>query len=136
MLIGNELSGGAPIPKFLKSLIEGYSYILPDELPGLPPMWDIQQCIDLIPRASLPNHLAYRMSPKEHEEIFKQVMESIERGFVRESMSPCAVSALLAPKNDGSWRMCIDSRPINKPQLNTVFQYQDWMICWLCWWVF
>nr|XP_029122223.1 uncharacterized protein LOC105045435 isoform X2 [Elaeis guineensis] len=99
----------------LLSLHKRKEDVVPEELPmGLPPMREIQHCIDFIPGAALPNETAYRMNPKEHEELQKQVDELIVKEFVKKSMSPCAVPALLVLKKDGLWCMCIDSRAVNK----------------------
>ncbi|XP_074278625.1 uncharacterized protein LOC141602220 [Silene latifolia] len=88
--------------------------VFPDELPaGLPPIRGIEHQIDLIPGSTLPNKAAYRCNPEETKELQRQIDELMERGYVRESMSPCAVPVLLVPKKDGSWRMCVDSRAVN-----------------------
>ena len=57
----------------------------------LPPLRSIRHHIALIPSASLPNKEAYRLTPQENEEIKQHVQDLLEKGLVKESLSPCAV---------------------------------------------
>lgn len=96
-------------------MLHEFSDIVVDDLPDkLPPKRSINNHIDFIPRASLPNKDAYRMSSKDNEEFRKQVQEVLDKGLVRESLSPCVVPTVLARKKGGEWQMCTNSQVINK----------------------
>nr|GFA00082.1 hypothetical protein [Tanacetum cinerariifolium] len=86
--------------------LKDFKDVIPNEIPTGLPMREVQHCINLVP--------AYRMNPKEHEELQRQVDKILKKGVLQESKSPYAVPALLVPKKDGSWRMCVDSRAINR----------------------
>ena len=98
-----------------RKLIENFCHLFPEEISTiLPPKRDIQHHIYLIPGSILPNKPTYKMNSKDTVEIQRQVKELSEEGLIRESLSPCAVPALLVPKKDGGMRMCMDRRAINK----------------------
>ena len=70
--------------------------------------------MDLIPGASLLNKAPHRLTPNENIESNKQVQELLEKGLIRESLSPYAISAMLAPKKNGEWRMYTDFGAIKR----------------------
>nr|GEY93418.1 hypothetical protein [Tanacetum cinerariifolium] len=99
----------------IQPLLHSYNHVFPAEIPsGLPPLRTIHHKIDLIPGSVLPNKPAYCSNPQETEEMRKQVDGLLKKGLIRESLSPCVVPTILVPKKNGEWRMCMDSRSINK----------------------
>nr|GEX22333.1 putative reverse transcriptase domain-containing protein [Tanacetum cinerariifolium] len=72
----------------------------------------------------------YRLAPSEIQELSDQLQELADRGFIRPSTSPWGAPVLFVKKKDGSFRMCIDYRELNKitvknryplPRINDLF---------------
>ena len=81
---------------------------------GLPPKRGVQHEIQLQQDCPLPNIGMYRLSVMENTEIKKQIQELLDKGVIEPSSSPCGSLIVLVPKKDGTWRMCIDFRALNK----------------------
>ena len=84
------------------------------DLPGMPPDRDIDFCINLEPGTRPISIPPYRMAPAELRELKAQLQELLNKGFIRPSASPWGAPVLFVKKKDGSLRMCIDYRQLNK----------------------
>ncbi|GKC77680.1 hypothetical protein Tco_1128454, partial [Tanacetum coccineum] len=86
----------------------------PDDSPELPPPRQVEFRIDLVPRAAPVARAPYRLAPSEIKELSVQLQELLEKGFIRPSLSPWGALVLFVKKKNGSFRMCIDYRELNK----------------------
>ncbi|GJZ25394.1 putative reverse transcriptase domain-containing protein [Tanacetum coccineum] len=96
------------------SVVREFADVFPDELPGLPPAREIEFGIELIPGAEPISKAPYRMAPVELKELKEQLQEMLENGFIRPSVSPWGAPVLFVKKKDGSMRLCIDYRELNR----------------------
>ncbi|KAD2805507.1 hypothetical protein E3N88_38884 [Mikania micrantha] len=108
----DTLAGEASIDSH--PVVREYPDVFPDELPGLPPDREIEFSIDLIPGSQPISKAPYRMAPLELKELKEQLQELLELGFIRPSVSPWGAPVLFVKKKDGSMRLCIDYRELNK----------------------
>ncbi|KAI3749597.1 hypothetical protein L2E82_20211 [Cichorium intybus] len=95
-------------------VVREYPEVFPADLPGLPPERQVEFRIDLIPGASPIARAPYRLAPTEMRELMSQLQELLDKGFIRPSSSPWGAPVLFVKKKDGSMRMCIDYRELNK----------------------
>ncbi|GJR01096.1 putative reverse transcriptase domain-containing protein [Tanacetum coccineum] len=76
-----------------------------EDLPGLPPVRQVEFQIDLIPGATPVVRAPYRLAPSEMKELSNQLQELADRGFIPPSTSPWGAPVLFVKKKDGSFRM-------------------------------
>ncbi|GJW02311.1 putative reverse transcriptase domain-containing protein [Tanacetum coccineum] len=114
-------------------IVRDFPEVFPEDLPGLPPTRQVEFQIDLVPGAAPVARAPYRLAPSEMKELSEQLKELSDKGFIRPSSSPWGKGAendrfkrvvrelkskiapvLFVKKKDGSFRMCIDYRELNK----------------------
>nr|GFD04100.1 putative reverse transcriptase domain-containing protein [Tanacetum cinerariifolium] len=78
------------------------------------PIVQVQFQIDLVPGAAPVARAPYRLAPAEMKELADQLQELSNKGFIKPSSSPLGAPVLFVKKKDGSFRMCIDYRELNK----------------------
>ena len=102
-------------------VVNEFPDVFPGELPGLPPDREIEFAILLIPGTKPIYKAPYRMAPAELKELKVQLKELEDRGFIRPSVSPWGAPVLFVKKKDGSLRLCVDYRELNKVTISNKY---------------
>ena len=95
-------------------VVKEFPDVFPDDLPGLPPDREFDFSIDLLPRTTPISMSPYRMAPTELKELKVQLQELVDKGFIRPSTSPWGAPVFFVKKKNGTLRLCIDYRQLNR----------------------
>ena len=88
--------------------------VFPDDILGLPPNRYIDFMIEIFPGVALVSKTPYRMSTPEMLELKMQLQELLEKKYIIPSVSPWGAPILFLKKKDGTLKLCIDYRQLNK----------------------
>lgn len=111
-----DIDPQSPHVAALNRLRTEFDDVFPETLPKrLPPKREgFDHRIDLVPGAVPPSNALYRLSPAELQELKRQLTELLDAGYIRPSVSPYGAPVLFVKKKEGTLRMCVDYRALNK----------------------
>ena len=95
-------------------LVREFPDVFSEVLPSIPLEREVDLSIEIVPGIAPVSRAPYRMAPAELKELKVQLQEPLDKGFVRPNVSPWGAPVLFMKKKDGTLRMCIDYRQINK----------------------
>ncbi|KAK2452021.1 putative mitochondrial protein [Trifolium repens] len=112
MFASLKLEGGVEIKEL--PVVQEFFDVFPEDVSDVPPEREVEFAIDLVPGTSPISMAPYRMSASELGELKKQLEELLKKKFIRPSVSPWGAPVLLVKKKEGSMRLCVDYRQLNK----------------------
>ena len=111
----DEVEKAADVPEALAPVLKEFGDVMPAEMPKkLPPRREVDHQIELIPGARPPAMAPYRMAIPELQELRRQLDGMLEAGIIQPSKAPFGAPVLFQAKHDGSKRLCVDYRALNK----------------------
>jgi len=101
--------------KCIRRVLEEFPDVMPKELlEDLPPRRRVDHVIEMMSAVEPPAKAPYQMSHEELKELKVQLEELIAKGYIKPSKSPYGAPVLFVHKKDGTLRMCVDYRALNK----------------------
>jgi hypothetical protein len=104
-----DTSQGPMVP-----VVNEFPIVFPKELLGMPPDRDIEFVIDLMPDTAPIYKRPYRMATQQLAELKEHIKELLEKGYIRPSSSAWGALVIFVLKKDGTQRLCVDYRALNK----------------------
>jgi hypothetical protein len=102
-------------------VVKEFADVFPEELPRMPLERELEFTIDLKLGTELIARTPYRMSTPELQELKMQLKELLDLGLIHPSVSPWGAPVIFIRKEDGSWRLCIDYRQLNKATIKNQY---------------
>ncbi len=99
-------------PECIRQVLEEFPDVMPEDLP---PRRRVDHAIEVMSGVAPPAKAPYRMSHEELKELKVQLKELLAKGYIKPSKSPYGAPVLFVHKKDGTLRMCVDYRALNKP---------------------
>ena len=95
-------------------VVNEFSDVFSYDLPSFPPNKEVEFTIELVPGVAPISISPYKMAPVEFKELKTQLQELLDKKFIRPSVSPWGTLVLFMKKKDGTMRLCIDYRLLNR----------------------
>jgi hypothetical protein len=95
-------------------IVSEYPDVFPEELPGMPPDYEIEFVIELVLGTAPIFKRSYRMAANQLAKLKEQLQKLLDKGYIRPSASPWGAPVIFVPKKDGTQRMCVDYNSLNE----------------------